>query len=142
MSREYLNNKDFEKLIRKYIKNKNDEDMKNEITLCFYLLAENIIKAFNFRLIDKEDALQEGVLICFSKLFMFNSSKGKAFNWFTTIILNHYRQLYRSCKNDINLKKKYLERQEMNYETAEFKGQSTEFVENITYRIRRNIEQY
>jgi DNA-directed RNA polymerase specialized sigma24 family protein len=142
MSPEYLNNKDFEVLIRKYLKNKNDEDMKNEITLCFYLLAENIIKAFNFKLIDKEDALQEGVLICFSKLYMFNSSKGKAFNWFTTIILNHYRQLYRSCKNDISLKKKYLERQEMNHETAEFKGQSTEFVENITNRIRRNTEQY
>lgn len=139
---EYINNRDFEKLIKEYLKNPNDEDIKNEVSICFYLLSDNIIKAFKFKLIDKEDALQEGVLVCLSKINRFDPERGKAFNWFTTIILNHFRQLYRSCKNDLNLKKKYFERQGIGETSAVFEGTSTEFIENITSRIRRNTEQY
>jgi len=137
---EYINNKDFQELILSHLKNLEDEDIRNEITLCFYLLSSNIIQAFNFKLIDKEDALQEGVLACWSKLDRFDPERGKAFNWFTTIILNHFRQLYRSCKNDINLKRKYIERQAIGNTTAVFEGSSGDLAEYVTYRIRRNLE--
>jgi len=137
---EYINNKDFQELILSHLKNLEDEDIRNEITLCFYLLSSNIIQAFNFKLIDKEDALQEGVLACWSKLDRFDPERGKAFNWFTTIILNHFRQLYRSCKNDINLKRKYIERQAIGKTTAVFEGSSGDLAEYVTYRIRRNLE--
>ena len=139
---EYINNVSFEELIVKYLNNPDDDDVKHEITICFYLLSDNIIRAFNFKLIDKEDALQEGVLACLSKVERFDPNRGKAFSWFTTIILNHFRQLYRSCKNDINLKRRYLERQIIGKTQTIFEGTSSELSENVAYRIRRNFEQY
>lgn len=77
------------------------------LTKCFYLLSQNIIRYAKFRHIDAEDAVQEGVLICFEKIDRFHTSKGKAFNYMTTCILNHFRQLYRSCKNYMELKKRF-----------------------------------
>ena len=37
----------------------------------------------------------------------FDPTKGKAFNYMTTCILNHFRQLWRTAKNYNELKKKY-----------------------------------
>jgi DNA-directed RNA polymerase specialized sigma subunit len=142
MAQEYINNKDFERLILAYLKDHNDEDIKYEMSICFYLLADNIIKAFNFKLIDRDDALQEGVVACFSKIGLFDPERGKAFNWFTTIILNHFRQLYRSAKNYIELKRRFLERQSIDKASEIFEGSSSEFSEYVGYRIRRNIDQY
>jgi len=142
MGNEYINNRDFELLIRNYLEDQDDEDVKKEITLCFYLLSDTILRAFGFKLIDKEDALQEGVLVCLQKVDRFNPDRGKAFNWFTTIILNHYRQLYRTCKNDINLKRRYIERQIIGKETSIFEGSSSELDQNVANRIRRNFDQY
>lgn len=142
MGNEYINNKDFEVLIKSHLKDPEDDDIKREITICFYLLSDTILRAFNFKLIDKEDALQEGVLACLSKVQRFNPERGKAFNWFTTIILNHYRQLYRTCKNDLNLKRKYIERQIIGETKTIFEGGSSQIDQNVSDRIRRNFEQY
>lgn len=73
----------------------------------FYTLSENLVRYAKFNLIDSDDALQEGVVICFEKIDRFDPSKGKAFNYMTTCILNHFRQLYRSARNYNELKKKY-----------------------------------
>jgi DNA-directed RNA polymerase specialized sigma24 family protein len=114
---EYLNNKTFELIIDRFKKAKKNQ-AKNKIEFdgaqlelaeAFYLLAKNIIRAFRFQLVDKDDALQEGVMICFEKLHRFNPDKGRAFNFCTTIILNHYRQLYRTAKNYNELKIRYHE---------------------------------
>ncbi len=142
MTVEYINNKEFEMLILKYLKDQDDEETKTKVTETFYLLADNIIRAFRFKLVDKDDALQEGVLACFSKMDRFDSERGKAFNWFTTIILNHYRQLYRSAKNYNELKRRFLERQIIDKKTAVYAGNSAEYAENISDRIRRNLGQY
>jgi hypothetical protein len=122
MATEYLNNKAFEIIIERFInakKNVHHDQIEyniaaKDLTDAFYLLAENIIRAFNFQLIDKDDALQEGVMICFEKVGRFNPNyigkngqKAKAFNYLTTCCLNHYRQLYRTAKNYIELKKRY-----------------------------------
>lgn len=135
---EYINNKDFEKLIKKYLRSKKDKEVKEEITLCFYLLSDSIMKWSNFKFIDRDDALQEGVLICLDKINKFNPDRGKAFNWFTTIILNHYRQLYRTAKNDINLKKRYIERKSIGQETFTVESTFSESTEDVSYRVRRN----
>lgn len=122
MATEYLNNRAFEGIIERFIAAKKDtcrdqieyDLAAKDLTDAFYLLAENIIRAFNFQLIDKEDALQEGVIICLEKVDRFNPNyvgkngqKAKAFNYLTTCCLNHYRQLYRTAKNYIELKKRY-----------------------------------
>lgn len=124
MGAEYINNKAFEEIIarfmkakRKLKKNKIEYDFAaKQLTEAFYLLAENIIRAFNFKLIDHDDALQEGVMICFEKVDRFdpnyvgkNGQKAKAFNYLTTCCLNHYRQLYRTSKNYLELKRRYQE---------------------------------
>lgn len=115
MTIEYLNNRTFETIISRFkeAKNKLEEDQAEfdaaqmDLAEAFYLLAKNIIRAFRFQLVDKDDALQEGVMICFEKLHRFNPEKGRAFNFCTTIILNHYRQLYRTAKNYNELKIRY-----------------------------------
>lgn len=122
MPTEYIDNRAFESIIERFKtakknarRNAVEYDLAaKDLTEVFYLLAENIIKAFNFQLIDKDDALQEGVMICFEKVDRFdpnfigkNGQKAKAFNYLTTCCLNHYRQLYRTAKNYIELKKRY-----------------------------------
>lgn len=84
------------------------EDSKQKLATAFFTLAENIVRYAKFQLIDIDDAVQEGVMICFEKIDRFDSRKGKAFNYMTTCILNHYRQLYRTARNYNELKKRYL----------------------------------
>lgn len=151
MANEYLNNKNFESLISKFINVKRNkvkletllEEIKDtekrtskrnnfdkpeswdsiekefieyldkykflqtELTTAFYLLSENIVRYRKFNLIDPDDAIQEGVMICFEKVDRFDPDKGKAFNYMTTCIINHFRQLYRTARNYNELKKKY-----------------------------------
>ena len=83
------------------------EEYQSQLAYAFYILSENIANYAKFTGIDIDDAIQEGVLICFEKIDRFDPRKGKAFNYMTTCILNHYRQLYRSARNYNELKKRY-----------------------------------
>lgn len=85
------------------------QGVQKELATAFYLLSENIVRYAKFNLIDQDDAVQEGVMICFEKIDRFNPQKGKAFNYMTTCILNHFRQMYRTARNYNELKKKYLD---------------------------------
>lgn len=84
------------------------QELQKELASAFYILSENIVRYAKFNLIDPDDAIQEGVMICFEKVDRFDPSRGsKAFNYMTTCILNHFRQLYRTARNYNELKKKY-----------------------------------
>lgn len=83
------------------------KEIQDELTIAFYLLSENIVRYRKFNLIDPDDAIQEGVMTCFDKIDRFDPTKGKAFNYMTTCIINHFRQLYRTARNYNELKKKY-----------------------------------
>lgn len=150
MATEYLNNKNFEKIISKFQEAKREkikcetivkeasavigktakkkkqlaescqiaelsyqlakakfDEYQIEIAAAFYVLSENIVRYAKFNLIDQDDAIQEGVMICFEKIDRFDPTKGKAFNYMTTCIINSLRQTYRSAKNYNELKKKY-----------------------------------
>jgi len=84
-------------------------ESQDDLAIAFYTLSENIVRYAKFNLIDQDDAIQEGVMICFEKIDRFDSNKGKAFNYMTTCVLNHFRQLYRSARNYNELKRKYLD---------------------------------
>jgi hypothetical protein len=86
---------------------KNYKDYQNKLALKFHILSENVVKYFKFNLIDIDDAIQEGVVICFEKVVLFDPRKGRAFNYLTTCIVNHLRQLYRYEKSQNELKKKF-----------------------------------
>ena len=94
-------------IILNEVKNAHDSS-KQKLATAFFTLSENIVRYAKFQLIDVDDAVQEGVMICFDKIDRFDSRKGKAFNYMTTCILNHFRQLYRTARNYNELKKKYL----------------------------------
>lgn len=87
----------------------NYNEIQKNLATAFYTLSENIVRYAKFNLIDPDDSVQEGVLICFEKLDRFDPRYGKAFNYMTTCILNHFKQLYRSARNYTELKKKYLD---------------------------------
>lgn len=87
--------------------NKSYEQVQKNLAYAFYILTNNIVRYAKFNLIDQDDAVQEGVLICFEKLDKFDPRVGKAFNYMTTCILNHFKQLYRSAKNYNELKRKF-----------------------------------
>lgn len=114
MANDYIKNSEFEKTIADFQEAKDNGDtervqeLEGRLTELFYLLADNILRAFKFQLIDRDDALQEGVMICFEKLDRFKPERGKAFNYYTTCTLNHYRQLYRTAKNYNEFKKRFL----------------------------------
>lgn len=98
------------------------DDAKGKLATAFFLLSENIVRYAKFQLIDADDAVQEGVMICFDKIDRFDSRKGKAFNYMTTCILNHFRQLYRTARNYNELKKKYLNHMQMLEGNSTFKN--------------------
>lgn len=85
------------------------QESQDQLAIAFYTLSENIVRYAKFNLIDQDDAVQEGVMICFEKIDRFDPEKGKAFNYMTTCILNHFRQLYRTARNYNELKRKYLD---------------------------------
>jgi DNA-directed RNA polymerase specialized sigma subunit len=102
---------------KKYtILNLNYQDVQKELAIAFYTLSENIVRYAKFNLIDQDDAIQEGVMICFEKIDRFDPQKGKAFNYMTTCILNHFRQMYRTARNYNELKKKYLNFVQMQFD--------------------------
>ena len=82
---------------------------QEELAHAFLLLSQNIVKYARFTHIGEDDSVQEGVLICFERAEKFDSQKGKAFNYLTTCILNHFKQLYRSARNYQELKRKINE---------------------------------
>lgn len=83
------------------------DDAQNQLAAEFSKLSKNIIQCFKFYNVEPDDAIQEGVFICFEKIDRFDPSKGRAFNYMTTCVLNHFRQLWRSARNYNELKKKY-----------------------------------
>ena len=91
----YINNKRFEKIIPLYLRT--PKEYEDELMELFDLLITNIIESFKFN-IDKEDAKQECFLLILKTLKNFQPSKGSAFNYFTTIIVNNLKLLYTKNK--------------------------------------------
>jgi DNA-directed RNA polymerase specialized sigma subunit len=100
------------------------DNNKGKLAEQFLRLATNTANFYGRVLgIDVDDATQEGVLICFEKIDRFNPNykgkdgqKAKAFNYLTTCIFNHYRQIYRTMKNYSELKRRYHQFLQDNFE--------------------------
>ena len=83
------------------------DNSQKELAKEFYKLSENLVRYAKDIIVDSDDAVQEGVMICFEKIDRFNPDKGKAFNYMTTCILNHFRQIFRTSRNYRLLKERY-----------------------------------
>lgn len=101
--------------IKKHIKDltslyKDLELIQENLGKDFYELSKRIVGSKNWFLLDKEEAIQESVMICFQKIEKFDFSRGSAaFSYLTTCIIHHLKQLHRTVKNHNELKKKYIE---------------------------------
>lgn len=91
----YIDNKRFEEIIPLYLSN--HTEYEDELMGLFDLLITNIIGSFKFN-IDKEDAKQECFVLILKTLKNFQPSKGSAFNYFTTVIVNNLKLLYTKNK--------------------------------------------
>lgn len=91
----YIDNKRFEEIIPLYLQT--PEEYEDELMGLFDLLITNIIESFKFN-IDKEDAKQECFLLILKTLRNFKPSKGSAFNYFTTVVVNNLKLLYTKNK--------------------------------------------
>lgn len=93
----YIDNKQFEALVTDYCLSSTAVSavllIEQELFGLFDLLIHNIFKSFNFS-VSFEDSKQDCFVLLLKTLRNFNPSKGKAFNYFTTIILNNLRLLY------------------------------------------------
>lgn len=91
----YIDNNRFEKIILLYLQD--SRTYEDELIGLFDLLITNIIESFKFK-IEKDDAKQECFLLILKTLKNFQPSKGSAFNYFTTVIVNNLKLLYTKNK--------------------------------------------
>ena len=96
----YLNNKEFEEVIANYLVN--PSEYENDLVEKLDILITNILLSFKFK-VDFDDAKQECFMLTFKTLKNFKGSKGSAFNYFTTVIVNNLKLMY--TKN-----KKYMQK--------------------------------
>jgi len=82
MTSQYL-----EKFIAGYREGKINEEM---LRIVFRLLAEELFKNMK---VSKEQFIHEAVYVCMEKLDKYDPTVGKAFNYFTTIMLCSFRQI-------------------------------------------------
>jgi len=105
MSKNYIDNKRFEELIVLYLDDPRAHE--DELFALFDLLISNVQSAFNFS-VDPDDAKQECFVLILKTLQNFNPSKGSAFNFFTTVVVNNLKLIYTKNKK-YNEKIKRLE---------------------------------
>jgi len=108
MSKHYIDNKRFEFVIREYQKNPDDTILERELVELLDILIINIFQSFGFTKLEFDDVKQECLLLAIIKLSNFNSDKGSAFNYFTTVIVNNMRFLYTKEKKYNEKSSQYL----------------------------------
>jgi hypothetical protein len=115
-------------------------DAQGELANKFYLLAQRLIRYAKDIIVDTDDSEQEAVMICFEKVGRFdpnyrgkNGQKAKAFNYLTTCILNHYRQIWRTHKNYKLLKERYRDFQASRFNTPFIKNGREMYQESNQY---------
>ena len=63
----------------------------------FDLLVQNILMSYGFA-VDLDDAKQDCFVLILKTLSKFKPENGKAFNYFTTVIMNNLRLIYTKNK--------------------------------------------
>ena len=114
----YIDNDEFEELIRMHRASGSDDVLQRIICDFFYVLAYHIIVSAHFNMIDEEDAMQDAVMACFRKMQKFDPERGKAFNFFTTVIFNQMRGMFKTSKSYYQLKRSFLRHQAMRLDSG------------------------
>ena len=95
MAKHYIDNNRFEELILLY--QENPRKHEEELFSMFDLLIHNIVNSYGFT-VDLDDAKQDCFVLILKTIGKFKPENGKAFNYFTTIIMNNLRLIYTKNK--------------------------------------------
>lgn len=99
-AREYVNNKDLLDLIVLYREEEDDSIINDELARAFLVMANEIFDWQKINNLIKEEASNEAAFVCMRKAkSCFDPARGSAFPYFTTVIVNYYRQQMRSQKS-------------------------------------------
>jgi DNA-directed RNA polymerase specialized sigma24 family protein len=98
MAKNYINNNDFEIWVSGY---NASGFYEIELWTSFDLLFKNIFSSYRFN-VEEDDAKQECMLLLLRTVRNFTPDKGRAFNYFTTVILNNLRLLYTKNQKHYN----------------------------------------
>lgn len=127
---EYLNNNKFTAAIIAYrsaveadaerrLRRKNCPELpaltvaKAELWGMINLLCDRLWQAKRTYRLDRDDAVQDAMIHAIEKLPNFDPAKGKAFVWFTTVILNFYRAEFNRRKDyQLRLERIWLSQQQ------------------------------
>jgi len=107
----------FHKIIREHKENPSVDTMGDAFE-CFWILANNILKYIKIKSFkhhkmafkNKTNTMAHLVAFAFIKIERYNPDKGRAFSYFTTIMLSWLRQVYRTRTKYADLKAKYEEK--------------------------------
>jgi hypothetical protein len=94
-----LSESDLQTVIAAYREGKVDDNLLSEV---FRKLATAVLTSRNCKLEHVDDFLKEVSDLCFEKMVRYDTNKGKAFNYFTTIIGCYFSQFHRM---EMNLRK-------------------------------------
>lgn len=106
---DYLSNADLSALIAAHLAAQGTADRTAEtnLVMALYKITTGIVKRWRTTIPDIDDAVQEGVINVLAKVHRFDPDKGSAFNYCSTIVFNHFKQLYRNRLNYVNMIKAY-----------------------------------
>lgn len=107
MSKNYIDNKEFERIILSY--QEDPKTYEDELVSLFDLLITNIIESFKFK-VDHDDARQDCFALILKTVKNFKPRKGTAFNYFTTIIINNLKLIYTKEKKYQQKIENYIEK--------------------------------
>jgi hypothetical protein len=107
---ERISTGEFENSVKAYQESlKAGRTFAGDLKLLANFIVDNFFESIMKDVIEKdmEEIKEELIYRCFECVDRYDSTKGKAFNYFTTIMLGHLKQVYRSSKKYNEVKKKY-----------------------------------
>lgn len=107
MSKNYIDNEEFERIILSY--KEDPKTHEEEFVNLFELLISNIVESFRFN-VPSEDAKQDCFALILKTVRNFKPKKGTAFNFFTTIIVNNLKLLYTKDKKYNEKIERYMDK--------------------------------
>jgi len=102
---------DLDAIVVAYQASRLEEDGKR-VAECFKTLANTIFDTMKLPptilgATTKEEAIRFVVFVAFSRLHLYDPEKGKAFNYFTTVMLNYWRKEHKRWRKREKLEGMY-----------------------------------
>lgn len=92
MGVDYIDNARFEELV---VEAQRTGVVSNELADMFGKIGANLLNRYRFQGISRDEGYSEAAYVLLAKYNNYKPGKGKFFNYATTVVLNHFRSLWR-----------------------------------------------